>query len=151
MQTVKTKFRLCRTCSSGIWCQNNVVSIYTSFAAGWVKNVGLQGFLCNTIKMKASNNNKKKKKTKKTINGLIQMIRMDKFIGQKGLNPNYRSFVKQWRAKNRFNFIIADSIFLKLCIPLSVTHTNSGKEIQIFYYYLKICQINYMLKTVSNL
>ena len=34
--------------------------------------------------------------------------------------------------KNRFNFIITEQIFLKLCIPLSITHTNSGKEIRFF-------------------
>ena len=33
---------------------------------------------------------------------------------------------------NWFNFITAQCIFLKLCIPLSFPHTNSVKEIQNF-------------------
>ena len=44
----------------------------------------------------------------------------------------YRSFAKKWRANRLFNFITTEYIVLKLCISLSITHTNSGKEIQKF-------------------
>ena len=46
---------------------------------------------------------------------------------------SYRSFAKKWRAKNQFNFITTKYILVKLCIPFSITHTNSGKGIQNFF------------------
>ena len=39
---------------------------------------------------------------------------------------------KKVEGKNWFNFNTTEQIFLKLCIPLSITHTNPGKEIQNF-------------------
>ena len=61
-----------------------------------------------------------------------------------------RSFAKMWRAESLFIFVTTEYIFLKLCISLYITHTNSGKEIQIFYRQIKHCQINYTLKDLSN-
>ena len=44
--------------------------------------------------------------------------------------------------KNRFNFISTELMFLKLCIPLSITHRNSGKEIKLNFAIKSYC-INY--------
>ena len=44
-------------------------------------------------------------------------------------------FAKKVEGKNWFNFVATEWIFLKFCISLSLTHSNSVKEIQIFFIY----------------